>query len=186
MHSLGRWLSRLTDAMTILGGLAIALMMLHVTADVAGRFIFGTPIPGTITVVSHYYMIVAAFVPLAFAAQKNAHISVEVVTDRLPSVIKRHLEGWTLLLSAAVFALVAVRSWEVALSKYGIDASVVQGNTSIPVWPSYFVLPVGLGLMTVVLVYQFVVYLFGLRSGLDSERASPGATSALYPPEADR
>lgn len=183
MILLGRWLSRITDAMTILGGLAIALMMLHVTADVAGRFIFGTPIPGTITVVSHYYMIVAAFVPLAFAAQKNAHISVEVVTELLPGPIKRHLEGWTLLLSAVVFALVAVRTWEVALSKYAIDASVVQGNTSIPVWPSYFVLPAGLALMTIVLIYQFIVYLFGLRSGLDSERAAPGETPAGYPPE---
>ena len=186
MYTLGRWLSRLTDAMTIVGGLAIALMMLHVSADVAGRFVFGTPIPGTITVVSHYYMIIAAFVPLAFGAQKNAHISVEVVTERLPDVIKRHLEGWTLLLSALVFALVAVRTWEVALSNYAISASVVQGNTSIAVWPSYFVLPISLALMTTVLCYQFIVYLFGLRSGLDSERAIPGETRAIDPPEPER
>ena len=93
MYALGRWLSRLTNFMTVLGGLAIALMMLHVTADVVARFLFGTPIPGTITVVSHYYMIVAAFVPLAFAEQKEGHISVEVVTERLPAFVQKHLQG---------------------------------------------------------------------------------------------
>ncbi|WP_416391404.1 TRAP transporter small permease [Alloalcanivorax xenomutans] len=71
MYALGRWLSKITNLMTVIGGLAIALMMLHVTADVVGRFVFGTPIPGTITIVSHYYMIVAAFVPLAYAEQKK-------------------------------------------------------------------------------------------------------------------
>ena len=72
-----------------------------------------------------------------------------------------------------VFALITARTWEVALSKHGIGASVVQGDTSIPVWQTYFVLPAGLGLMTLVLVYKFVVYLFGLKSGLDQGRASP-------------
>lgn len=170
MYRLGSWLSRLTHLMTLLGGLAIALMMLHVTADVVCRFLFGKPIPGTITVVSHYYMIIAAFVPLALAEQKDAHISVEVLTERLPGWIQKHLQGWALLLSALVFSLLAVRTWEVALAKHAIHASVVQGDASIAVWPTYFVLPAGLALMTVVLVYKFLTYLFGFKSGLDQTR----------------
>jgi len=181
MERLGRYLSAVTDFMTMLGGLAIALMMLHVTADVAARFLFGTPIPGTITVVSHYYMIVAAFVPLAFAEQKEGHISVEVVTERLPRFVQKHLRGWALLLSALVFALLTVRTWGEALSKYGINASVVQGDASIPVWPTYFVVPLGVGLMTLVLTYKFLVYLFGFRSGLDDSRAEPDAQSGVSP-----
>lgn len=179
MYKIGRWLSKITDLMTILGGLAIALMMLHVTADVAGRYLFNMPMPGTITIVSHYYMIVAAFVPLAFAEQKNAHISVEVVTERLPKVVQKHLEGWALLLSAAVFALLAVRTWGEALSKHDISASVVQGNASIPIWQTYYVLPVGTALMALVLLYKFIIYLSGGPSGLDKDRAVPeGAPSA--------
>lgn len=172
MYALGRWLSRLTNFMTVLGGLAIALMMLHVTTDVVARFLFGTPIPGTITVVSHYYMIVAAFVPLAFAEQKEGHISVEVVTERLPDFVQKHLQGWALLLSSGVFALLSVRTWGEAMSKYNIGASVVQGDTSVAVWPSYFVLPVGTGLLTLVLVYKFIIYLSGGRSGLDASSAT--------------
>ncbi|CUR47966.1 TRAP transporter small permease [Alloalcanivorax xenomutans] len=173
MYALGRWLSKITNLMTVIGGLAIALMMLHVTFDVIGRYVFGTPIPGTITIVSHYYMIVAAFVPLAYAEQKNAHITVEVVTERLPQIVQKHLEGWALAFSGVVFSFLTVRTWGEALSKHAINASVVQGDASIAVWQTYFVLPVGIGLMTLVLFYKFIVYLFGLKSGLDDERAQP-------------
>lgn len=93
----------ITNLMTVIGGLAIALMMLHITLDVASRYILNSPIPGTISIVSYYYMVIAVFIPLAFAEQKNAHISVEVVTTRLPMWMQRHLERLSFLLSATVF-----------------------------------------------------------------------------------
>ncbi len=173
MYRLGRILSRITQGMTVIGGLAIALMMLHITLNVAGRYLLNTPVPGTITMVAYYYMIIAGFVPLAFAEQKGSHISVEVVTERLPLWVQRHLAGWSLLASATIFALLTVRTWIEAVSKHEIGASIVQGQTSIPVWPTYYVLPVGFALMVLVLLYKFAVYLFGLRSGLDETRATP-------------
>lgn len=173
MYTLGRVLSWLNTTLTTLGGLAIALMMIHVTLDVALRYIFNAPLPGTITVVAYYYMIIAAFLPLAFAEQKNAHISVEVFTDLLPDRGQYHLAAWILPLSALIFGILAWRTWGEAVSKHNITASVVQGNTSIPVWPTYYVLPIGFGLLTLVLAYKFLVYLFQQPSGLDEVRARP-------------
>lgn len=175
MYTFGKLLSKLIDTMTVISGLAIALMMLHITADVVMRNFFNYPLPGTITVVSYYYMAVAAFMPLAFAEQKSAHISVEVITERMPKVVQKHLAGWMLLFSAAVFALMTLRSWEEALSKYGIKASVVQGEDSLAVWPTYFLLPVGCLLMFLVVLYKFIVYLTNQPSGLDVDRAAPPA-----------
>ncbi|MBS3997868.1 MAG: TRAP transporter small permease [Hydrogenophaga sp.] len=173
MFALGKFLSRFIDFLTVVSGLAIALMMLHITLDVVARNFFNYPLPGTITIVSYYYMAIAAFMPLAFAEQKQAHISVEVVTERLPPWLQKHLAGWMLLFSAAVFALLTVRSWQEAMGKYGIKASIVQGEDSLPVWPTYFVLPLGCCLMFLVVVYKFTVYLTRQPSGLDTERAAP-------------
>ncbi|HBP70058.1 MAG TPA: TRAP transporter small permease [Alcanivorax sp.] len=170
MYKIGWWLSRMTTALTVVGGLAIALMMLHVTLDVVMRSFFNSPLPGTITVVSHYYMIIAAFLPLAFTEQKNSHISVEVFADLLGHHGRRHLTGWTLPLSGLVFVAMALQSWHEANAKQGIEASVVQGNTSIPIWPTYYVLPVSFVLLSVVVAYKFLVYLMGQRSGLDADR----------------
>lgn len=171
MLKLGRALSKLIDLLTIISGLAIALMMLHVTADVVARFVFRSPLPGTMTVVSYYYMAIAAFMPLAFAEQKSAHISVEIVTDLLPTYVQKHLAGWLLVISAAVFLGLTIRTWGEALAKWEINASVVQGVDSISVWPTYFFLPIGCGLMFLVVLYKFVIYLLGVESGLDTDRA---------------
>ena len=173
MYAIGKFLSRLIDSLTVISGLAIALMMLHITVDVILRNFLNYPLPGTITIVSYYYMAIAAFMPLAFAEQKQAHISVEVVTEMMPKVVQKHLAGWMLLFSAAVFALMTLRSWEEAMSKYGIKASIVQGEDSLPVWPTYFMLPLGCCLMFLVVAYKFIVYLTNQPSGLETERAAP-------------
>jgi TRAP-type C4-dicarboxylate transport system permease small subunit len=91
----------------------------------------------------------------------------------MPGGIQRDLAGWMLLLSASVFALMTVRSWQEAMAKYGIKASIVQGEDSLPVWPTYFFLPVGCLLMFLVVAYKFIVYLTRQESGLDTERAAP-------------
>tara|TARA_A100001391_G_scaffold151462_7_gene109165 strand:- start:8111 stop:8689 length:579 start_codon:yes stop_codon:yes gene_type:complete len=166
MYRLGRWLSSLTDFTTLIGGLAIALMMLHITADVVLRFLFSSPIPGTITYVSNYYMVVAAFVPLAYAEKLDAHVSVEVVVERLPRRLQRHLAHWLLPVSATVLGFMTVKTWDEAVTKFQSGAALVEGGTTIITWPGYFVLPLGLGLMVLVLVYKFLVYLTGARCGL--------------------
>ncbi|MCH2557838.1 MAG: TRAP transporter small permease [Alcanivorax sp.] len=173
IYRLGRWLSGLTDFTTLIGGLAIALMMLHITADVVLRFLFSSPPPGTITYVSNYYMVIAAFVPLAYAEKLDAHVSVEVVVERLPDKLQRHLAHWLLPVSAIVVGFMTVKTWDEAVTKYQSGAALVEGGTTIITWPGYFMLPLGLGLMVLVLAYKFLVYLTGARSGLrvsDEER----------------
>ena len=49
----------------------------------------------------------------------------------------------------------------------------MQGEDSLPVWPTYFVLPLGCCLMFLVVAYKFIVYLTSQPSGLDTERAAP-------------
>lgn len=178
MQAIGRLLSRITDFATVLGALGIALMMLHITLDVVLRFGFDYPLPGTISIVSYYYMVIAAFVPLAFAEQKGAHIAVEVLTERFPPWIQKHLAGWSYLISAVAFGLLTVRTWGEAVSKMHIGASVVQGETSIPLWQSYFFLPVGFGLMLLIVAHKFVAYLLSAETGLDTERTNPDDNEA--------
>jgi len=175
--ALGRLLARTTDVMTVVGGLAIALMMFHIALDVALRYVLDRPIPGTMAIVSYYYMVIAAFVPLAYAEQKTGHISVEVVTEKLPATVQKHLAGGACLLSAIIFGLLAARTWQEALVKHAIGAAIVQGEDTIVLWPTYYVLPIGFGLMALVVGYKFFAYALGKRSGLDAERRDPGASA---------
>jgi len=40
MYAIGRFLSKITNLISIVGGLAIALMMFHIAFDVVGRYVF--------------------------------------------------------------------------------------------------------------------------------------------------
>lgn len=150
MRVISRFLSRVAGAASIISMICVALMMLHVTADVALRFALNMPLPGTISIVSHYYMVMLGFLALALAEDRDDHISVEVIYELLPAGVRRVLSGVARVVSAAAFGLVAVRGWEVALSKTKIGASIQQGSDVIIVWPTYWAIPIGAGLMALV------------------------------------
>jgi TRAP-type C4-dicarboxylate transport system permease small subunit len=82
-----RALLRLQDALlallAIIGALAIGALMLHVFADVVLRNVSNKPIPATYEIVTNYYMIALAFIPLAWVERGGGMVQVEV--DRQPS-----------------------------------------------------------------------------------------------------
>ncbi len=66
-----------------IGGVVIILLMLHITADVAGKYFFNTPIIGTLEIVSRYYMVAVVFLPLAFVQIRRQHLTVEMFTMKI-------------------------------------------------------------------------------------------------------
>ena len=159
MRAIKRLLDRINLTLTTLGGLAITLMMVHITLDVLMRFIFNKPLPGTITIVSQYYMLIAVFLPLAYAEQTKSHISVELFTDRMPIRIQQHLAGWIYLASSIMCFIVTARTWGEALGRMAASTSVMQGDFNIIVWPTYFLLPIGFFLFGITLTYKFLHYI---------------------------
>ena len=142
----GRFVDRFIDSTSLAGGVAVVLMMIHITADIILR-LFGPPPPGTISIVSHYYMLVVTFVSLSFAERRNAHISVEIVYDVLPLPLQAVSRALGALLCLAIFGLMTAKSWEIAIEKAAIQAKFIQGDAVIVIWPGYFLLPLGFGLL---------------------------------------
>jgi TRAP-type C4-dicarboxylate transport system permease small subunit len=161
METIDRLVTFISRAVALIGGLAVALMMVHVTLDVLFRYVLNRPLAGTLTMVTYYYMILAAFVPLAFVERRGAHISVEVFTAMMPPLLTRLLSVVTGLLTMAVMALLAWRGGDAALQAMRKGLAQVQGDTEILVWPAYFAIPLGAGLMTLVLFWQIVTALSG-------------------------
>ena len=93
MVGIGKALARLLDIQATIGIAAVGLMMFHITFDVFGKYLFNAPLPATLEIVSHYYMVVVVFLPLAMVEKRDAHISVEVLTqnfsDRWQKVVEK-------------------------------------------------------------------------------------------------
>ena len=83
MDLIFKLLSGLTRIASFVGAACILLMMLNVSADVFMRQVFNAPLPGTITIVSNYYMVLIVFLGLAAAEREDSHVSVEFLTDLL-------------------------------------------------------------------------------------------------------
>lgn len=174
MSKLGRFLARVSDSTSILAGLAVAVLVLHITLDVVARAFLSMPISGTILFVSQFYMPMIAFLPLAFVEKQNGHISVELIHVMLPGGVQRILDLLAHTLSLVVYAVLAVRCWSEALAKLRIGAAEMEGSLRIPTWPTYFFLPIGFALIVAVLAYRIICVAgrrepdFG-KSGLHSD-----------------
>lgn len=166
MKLIGRILAQGINLTLVVGLIAVGLMMIHITLDVAGKFLLNEPIPATIALVSNYYMVVVAFLAIAFAETRNGHITVEVLTELFPMRVQRHLYSWSYLISALIYGLLTVRTWEEAVRAHNTGTFIMEQSTKLITWPSYYLLPIGCGLMVLVVLYRFALYLTGAQSGL--------------------
>lgn len=140
------WIS---DRLLEIGGLLLLVMMFHVTLDVALKYLLNQPVPGTLEIVSYYYMVGAVFLPIAFVELTRGSVAVDLFYDRMPYVMQLACMVGVLGICTAVYAGLAwitlgdaLRSWR--------TGEVVMGPVTVVVWPSRFVLPLSFGLGAII------------------------------------
>lgn len=166
MNTLQTILGRITGALRILGSLMVIVLVLHVFTDVVMRNVFGRPLFGTIEIVSVIYMIGICFLPLALADERDAHISVEVLTERMPDAWVQKLIVVGTVLMIVVIGALFWRTLDEAIAQYQKNAvMIVAGKAPMLKWPSYFLLPIGFGLSFLVLCFKLACLLTGRPFG---------------------
>lgn len=175
MHPIGRLISRINGTATVFCGVIVMLLVLHVTAEVVMRYVFGMPLKGTIQFVSLYYMTAITFLPLGAVEERDSHVVVEVITNFLPHALVTVFSGIGLVLTAVVSVILAARAWEEAIGQYELGSFVMEGGFRLDTWPTYFFVSVGFALMLVVSVWKLICLLTGRNSGLMLSTFDPGA-----------
>ena len=163
----------LSAGLMAVAGIALLAMMVHVTADVVGKFVFRAPVPVTLEMVSNYYMVATVFLPLAAVERLGGNIHVDLIYGRLPRPARRLLDMVAYALFACLFWLITTASWDVATDKLAVG-EFIMGSYSIAIWPSRFLVPVGGGLVLALVLVKLgraAVLLF--RADLD--RPEPDA-----------
>lgn len=142
-------LTRLSNLSLIVGGVVLFAMMIHVSLDILLKYAIHRPIPGTLETVSAYYMVGGVFFPLAAVELTRSSISVDVIYQYLPSWMKVFSMLLVLVGCAGFYMLLAYTSFGDAMRSYAIDEKIL-GTTTVRIWPSRFVLPVGLTLASLI------------------------------------
>lgn len=167
---------RLSDGLGLLASILVLLLILHVSADVIMRGLFNAPIKGTIELVSYFYMIGITFLPLALVERRDAHISVEVLTELMPKRVVHVLIMLATFLAIVFLAMLCWRSLLEAISNYRRgSALIIGGGEQLPVWPSYFLLPLGFGVAALVSLYKLICMLTGRPFTPEQEAAAEAA-----------
>lgn len=153
-ESLDRLVVRISDGLALVGAIGVVAMLVHITAYVIMRQFSHAPVPATVEIVSYYYMILIAFLPIAWAERRGDMISIEIFAFLMKGRVGRINEIFVAVVTAGVYAMLTYTTWLVAMREFSARSFVISLSVAIPVWPSYFVLPVGFGLAAIVTLYR--------------------------------
>lgn len=136
------FVARTSMIFTLIGSAGILMMLFHICADVVFRQLLNAPIPATIDVVSRYYMISIAFFPLAWAEFRNDMISVEIFSAMFKGRAAIVKKITLYLITALIYFFLAIVTWQIAFKEFEVKSFTISLDVSIPIWPSYFILPI--------------------------------------------
>lgn len=150
-------LGHLSRAFLVIGGIALGLLVLLATANVAARLL-GLPFAGAYEVVAFLGALVTASA-LAYTQLRRDHIMVDIITCRYPPLLKRAMDAVSDLLALVLFGIL---TWQVWLWGDKIRLAGERSETlQLSFHPFIYGVAVGFGLLTLVLALQMVQALRG-------------------------
>lgn len=155
LERLLKWLEPIIHLFMWVALVAGAVMMLHVSVDVAARALY-QPLIGTNEIVSGYYMILIVYLPWAFIARNENHIVADIFARAIPPGVMRWIEVGIKLLLIAYLSALTWQTFVRALQQSRAGEAMQVAGGYLPVWPSRWALPAGAGLMLIFLVLRVI------------------------------
>lgn len=152
---LEKGLSALERICLAVAQLAIFVMMLSITADALGRYLFNRPLQGSFEFTTLYLMVILTFLGLPATYASGGHIRLDVLRPWLMRIPGNPVERLNSLIGAAVFGFLAWYSGIEAFSKF-IEKDTTFGVIQFPLYWSYVWVPVGCGLLALRLAAEVI------------------------------
>ena len=144
------WLS---DKLQWISYAGLVVLMVGTCADVIGRYVFSNPILGVFDGTGLIGCMIVSF-GLAKTQVLRGHTSVQILTERLgprPKAIMQSI-GW--FISFCLFAMITWRGFLFAATMQRVGEYTM--TVKIPIAPFAYVMTAGCGLLTLVLLVDFL------------------------------
>ena len=139
-----------------LGAVVLLLMMLFTTSDVVARYLFNKPIRGSYEI-TEFMIAMVVFCFLGYTQRDNAHVTVDLVVDRLPRKQRLLVDLCVGTVSLAVMGLIVVMTVVRGLELHEIGE--YTGTLQVPLAPFFLMTALGCAAMCV----EMAKHLFRLR-----------------------
>jgi TRAP-type C4-dicarboxylate transport system permease small subunit len=141
-----RWLNWMAAATLI-------IVMVIVCANVMGRSFWGTPVKGTVDIVSLLGAIIIGWA-IAYTQVLKGHIRIDLLVQRLPPRIQYIVDSVIDLIGLALFALI---SWQtVIFTKANFEVGELSEVLKLPITPFASVVAVGCIALTLALFIDLI------------------------------
>lgn len=138
----------LCRALSMIGGAAVVLMMVHIFLDVVLLNLFNISMDTTPDIVARYYMVAVAFLPLGWLTLQRQMISVELLDGVLPLPVRKVMDALIGVIGTLIYGLVTYATWDKALGEMRSRSFVELVSVQMPIWQSHFLVPAGFALAT--------------------------------------
>lgn len=165
---LDRITGRLVAPASLLGGIALILLALVVTADVAARAL-GFALVGAAEA-GGVLLALLVFLVIAWTQRQRGHVAIEVVVSMMPPVLQRWADALSLLICLAFTLVLAITTGRAAWESYQAMEFQV-GTLPFPLWPVRLVIAIGFALFVLQLLAQLLAAL-SRATARDSETPS--------------
>ena len=148
----------------VLSGLALAGMILAISADVFSRNVTGNSIPGVYEIVMFYLMPLSVLPVVFYAFAQGVSPRIPMVFDRLPGGVQKPVYLVVIVAELVLMAIVAYYSFGYALDGTASGHAFPAAGEMYPKYPVYYLVPFGFAGMAIELAFIGLKNLF--QSGL--------------------
>lgn len=137
--------------MSVIACIFLAVMVLIVTLDVAGRDIFTLPIRGAFELVG-LFLILASTWGLGYCQLKKGHIRIPLFYDMFPRKVRLALDILAYFICLVSAGLLSWQMLRMAVEYLTRDNGGLTSTLAIPFFPFMLALAIGFGWMCVILL----------------------------------
>lgn len=156
METTKKALRLVATALTALGALFALLMMVHITADVIGRYVFHHPVTATLETVQYVYMVCLVFMPLALVQLDREHLLIEFLISDPDSPLGRIATLFADLIAFLLSGLIAWKTIGSAIAQTRIGEVVYIVDLYLPIWWVRWIVAFAFSFCTLILLVHII------------------------------
>jgi TRAP-type C4-dicarboxylate transport system permease small subunit len=146
-----------------------------VGADVVGRIVFNSPVPGTKEILQNS-VVTITFLQIPLAIYSGSMLRTSILSDALPPVLRKVLRTFAALLGCALFLALLWGTWPSFVDAYRVGEYEGEGAMRVPTWPVR-------GAIAAMAAFGMLAYAWMIvldwRGKLVDELEAPGALARL-------
>lgn len=139
-----------------ISNISILIMMVLIMVDVIIRNFFEIPFAGAYDLVESYLMPLTVFPAIAFAYSSGILPRLGELILKFPVKVQKVAEIIIDILELVIFALLTYYSYKFAMTGLADQMSIPFGGNLYPLYPIFFLLPFGFGLVVIEVILDMV------------------------------